>query len=504
MESTPSNYGVEQSLLGALVFDNRQIDMVQDKLSEESFYANQHKLIWKTLLQIRKGGGIADAKTLLEFFAKDDSLKKIGGEEYLTEMVVNRALAPELEDYAALMIDLENRRGLIEMAQIVEKAAVDPKAGVTSVDIATDAQKKLSAVMIGANIKPPVDVKTGSLNYIKKIRAGKESNDKPFISTGIRELDRRLGGGLFPEDLIVLGGRPSMGKTALALAMMHGVGQQQSLKDPSKSASSLFFSIEMSEEKISSRMMTLHAHAKYGKIYNSRKMRSFEIEDEALDNLEQWSQEIGDIHIDDRTTIFLKDIRIRANDHIRRIGHLDFIVVDYLTLMQHEADVLKSRGMVGAIGEITKGLKQLCRELGVTCLLLAQLSRQVEQREDKRPQLSDLRESGNIEQDADTIIFCYRDEYYEERNEPRQGSKNYQERHDAWRLRMARAANRLEMIFSKNRYGPVGVSDAFYINLITGYVGDMDPNEHGGSAMAHNPRYAGGGEDGPFKRSRMQ
>ena len=486
-DTLPYNFGVEQSLLGALIFNNHQIDMVSDRLSEKSFYAEQHQIIWRALTHIRDGGGIADANTLLDFFSKEKSLKKIGGEEYLAKLVNNMALEPELEDYAGILVDRENRRGLIQMAQKVEASSIRPDIGQSAADIATEAQSVISGIMLGTSIKPPTQIKPGIKNYIDKIKAAKKSEDQPFLKTNISRLDKRLGGGLFAPDVIVLAGRPSMGKSMVALAIADGAARGQSVKDPSKKASVLFHSMEMSDEQIIARNMTLNSHMNYGKRYSSRNMRAYQIKDEQLDAMEEHSVLIGDIHIDDRAALRLRDIRVRALDHIRRVGHLDLIVIDYLTIMGHEPEDIK-KGLNYAVGIITAGLKRLAKELNIPILVLAQLSRQVEQRDDKRPQLSDPRDSGSIEQDADIVLFCYRDRYYIEKAEPKEGSKDYQERHDSWTMRMGATEHEVEIFAAKQRLGPVG-GDKLWCDLMTGYVGDCDPVSMYGSAAKNDPRY---------------
>ena len=489
METLPANFGVEQSLLGALIFDNEKIDLVSDRISDLSFYADQHKIIWRALFKIREKGGISDANTLLEFFSREQSLQKIGGEDYLSKIVQNRALDIEIDEYAGILIDLEHRRGLIHMAQKVEANALKPEIGQSSSDIASDAQSVISGIMLGTSVKPPTQIHTGIKNYVEKVKAAKEADSAPFLKTNIPNFDKKMGGGLFPSDLIILAGRPSMGKTMAAIAIADGVASGPSLKQPDRGASVLFHSMEMKDEQIISKNMTLNSHKTYGRRYSSRNMRAFQIKDEQLDAMLEHSKDIGDIHIDDRESLRLRDIRIRALDHIRRHGYLDLIIIDYLTLMGHEPDDIK-RGMNYAVGIITAGLKRLAKELDIPILVLAQLSRQVEQRDDKRPMLSDLRDSGSIEQDADVVIFAYRDRYYIERAEPKEGSKNYQERHDSWTLRMGRTEHQMDLIYAKQRHGPIG-TQRFWCDLMTGYVGDCDPNDQYGSAREHNPRYAG-------------
>ena len=486
-DTLPASFGVEQALLGALIFDNKQIDIVADRLTELSFYAEQHQIVWRALVEIRARGGIADANTLLDFFGRNSSLQKIGGEKALAEMVNNHALEPELDDYAGILLDLENRRGLIQMAQTVEASAIKPEMGVTASQIAVNAQTVLSGIMLGTSVKPPTAVKPGIKAYVEKIKAQKEADTIPFLKTNISKLDRRLGGGLFQPDLIILAGRPSMGKTMAALAIADGVARGPSVKQPDKKASVLFHSQEMDEDQLMGRNMTLNSHMNHGKRYSSRNMRSLQIKNEQLDAMLEHSESIGDIHIDDRSQVKLRDIRIRALDHIRRVGYLDLIVIDYLTIMGHEPDDI-SKGLNYAVGVITAGLKRLAKELEIPILVLAQLSRGVEGRDDKRPQLADLRDSGSIEQDADIVMFCYRERYYVEKSEPQGGTKNYQERHDTWTQKMGSTEHLIEIFVGKQRLGPVG-GERLWCDLMTGYVGDVNPIDEFGSAAHTDGRW---------------
>jgi len=483
IKTIPHNFGVEQALLGALIFDNKQVDQLSDKLSELSFYGEQHILIWRALVAIRRDGGIADGETLIDFFNREDKLKDIGGEEYLAKMVNRAALEAELDEYASILLDLQNRRGLIHMAQTVEASAIKPEIGQNASDIASSAQKTLSSIMLGTSVKPPTQVHDGIRAYAKKVKEGKEAGTQPFLKTGIAPLDRRLGGGLFSPDLIILAGRPSMGKSMSAIKIADGVARQPSLKKEGKGASVLIHSLEMSDEQINGRLMTSNEHEVYGIRRSSRNMRNFQIKDEHLDAMVEHSVHIGDIHIDDREAVTIRDIRIRALDHIRRIGYLDMILIDYIQIMGTSPEDAK-KNRVEQISIMTQGLKNLAKELEIPVVALAQLSRQVEQRDDKRPQLSDLRDSGSIEQDADVVIFVYREHYYLKRSEPKHGS----DKHEAWKANMAKTEHKITYIAGKQRFGPVGSEDA-WCDLMTGYVGHMNPNDEFGSARANNPQW---------------
>jgi len=478
IHTLPCNLGVEQSLLGALIFDNREIIMVSDKLSDASFFGEQHQIIWNALTKLNSEGSSADPNTLLEFFHREDLLKKIGGEQYLAKMVSNAALEPEIPEYAEILIDLQNRRELIRMSQSIEAACVKPEVGQKAGDIAVKASETLSAVMMGSTVKPPVKIIPGIREYVERIRAGKNADDKPFLSSGSGVLDRRLGGGFFPSDLIILAGRPSMGKTMKALNIIEGVASSPSLKAPGKRAHVAFFSLEMDTDKVLGRFMTTNSHKRFGKRYSSLNMRSYDISEEHLDAMGTHAADIGEnISIDDDAGITIRDIEIRALNLIRMHGYLDMIVVDYLQIINPPPE---DRGnKQAAITNISAGLKRIAKKLDIPVIALSQLSRQVENRDDKRPQLSDLRDSGSIEQDADIVMFAYRHHYYVERSEPADKSN---EKHIQWTVELERTRHQFQLIIGKQRIGPVG-SDTFWCDTLTGYVGDCDPHDLHGTSI---------------------
>lgn len=482
MQGMPHNYGVEQSLLGALIFDNRQIVMVSDKLSGASFFAEQHKIVWQALVTISANGGIADANTLLEFFHREDLLKKIGGEEYLAKTVANAALEPEISDYAKILIDLQNRRDLIQMAQKLEAECVKPEVGQQAGDIAVKASEVLAKVMMGSTVKPPVKILPGIRELVAEIRKGKLEETTPFLSTGSSVLDRRFGGGFFPSDLIILAGRPSMGKTMLAINIMEGVASGPSLKKPGENAHVGFFSIEMGTNSVLGRFMTGNSHKRFGKRYSSLKMRSYDIPDDQLDAMESHAEKIGqNISIDDDGSLNVRDIEIRALNLIQTHGYLDMIVVDYVQIINAcpEDSKLNEQAI---LTKISAGLKRIAKKLNIPVLALSQLSRNVESREDKRPQLADLRGSGAIEQDADVVAFAYRHHYYIERSEPA-GDKNSEKKIN-WNVELERTRHQFSFILAKQRIGSVG-TDTLWCDTLTGYVGDADPIELHGTSIYH-------------------
>lgn len=422
-------------------------------------------------MALRANGKIADGTTLIEFFEREEQLKKIGGEEYLAKIVSNSALEPELEEFADILIELQNRRNLVSLAQSVESKALKPNLNETSASIAMDAQKTMSNIITGAaGIKPPVLANTGIKNLVQNFKNRKETGTELFLSTGMQFLDNRLGGGFFAPDLIILAGRPSMGKTTLANQIALNVSRQKSLKNPDRTTSILYQSFEMKEDQLNAKLLTANAYGEFGFQFDSKKIRDGSIDIKHLELMETLAeQSIGAIHIDDRSGLALHELQTAAHSHIRKNGHLDLMIVDYLQI----AKFIAAGGWANKsemIGDFTTGLKNLAKDLDIPILVLSQLSRQVEQRDDKRPQLSDLRESGSIEQDADAVLFVYREEYYVKRSEPKPGT----EKHIEWKCDMLRLEHRIDVIAAKQRHGPVGSSDGF-IDMKTGFIGDHKP-----------------------------
>lgn len=484
MSGLPHSFGVEQSLLGALIFDNREIDIVSDKLSSESFYAEQHQLVWRAISRMHSAGGIADPNTLLEFFERENQLKKIGGEEYLAQMVANAALEAEIPEYTDLLVDLQNRRDLIRMAQKVEASALKPDVNEKSGDIASKAQETIAEIMIGTTRKPAINVREGVRSYVKKIRDAKTADNMPFLTTGSKHLDKRLGGGFFCKDFIILGGRPSMGKTMECLSIIENAAKGPSVKMPDRKAHIAFFSLEMGDDDVIGRMMTSHTHKVAGKRYSSLKMRNYSIPEDDLATMEQYVDQIGEnIHIEAEPGLSVRDIEVRALNLIRKIGFLDMIVIDYLQIIKPDPEDRKN-GQQAAMTGISQALKNLAKKLHIPIVALSQLSRQVESRDDKRPQLSDLRDSGAIEQDADVVLFVYREHYYLERSEPEKTEKN-KDKHIQWSVQVASAQNKIEIITAKQRLGPVG-KDVLWCDTVTGFVGDEDPDGMYGTANRWN------------------
>ena len=452
---TPHSTEAEQAILGALLYDNEIYHRVSGLVAAAHFYNPVHARIFDSISILIEHGKLADAIVLKNRFSQDETLVDIGGVEYLALLLENAPAGAAAPEYAKLIFDLSLRRELIRLGGDIKALAEDP-------DSDEDAQKQISAA----------EMQLFSLAEIGQTSSGFESFDKALLksidmataaferdgglsgmSTGLTDLDRQLGG-LHRSDLVILAGRPSMGKTSLATNIAFNVAKAyKSEKDENGIEKTVnggcvgFFSLEMSSEQLATRLLAEHSRVP------SNKIRRGEITPTQYDEVRTAADDIQKIplYIDDTGGLSIGALSARARRLKRMVG-LDLIVVDYLQLLTAGSATKSSDGRVQEVTAITMGLKALAKELDVPVLALAQLSRQVEQRDDKRPQLSDLRESGSIEQDADVVMFVFREEYYLSRTEPREGT----EEHLAWQSEMEALHAKAEVIVGKQRHGPIG------------------------------------------------
>ena len=452
---TPHSLEAEMALLGALLYDNEIYHRVSGIVQAKHFYNPVHIRIYDSISMLIEHGKLADAIVLKNRFSQDDTLVDIGGVEYLALLLENAPSGAAAPEYAKLIFDLALRRDLIRLGEEITKIAEDP-------DSELDAQKQIStAEMALFNLAEVGQTQTGFIGFDKALLKSVNMATAAFerdgglsgISTGLLDLDRQLGG-LHSSDLIILAGRPSMGKTSLATNIAFNVAKAfESQKDENGIEHTVnggkvgFFSLEMSSEQLATRLLAEHSGVP------SNKIRRGEITQAQYDEVRDASETIEKIplYIDDTGGLSIGALSARAR-RLKRMAGLDLIVVDYLQLLTGGAATKSSDGRVQEVTAITMGLKSLAKELDVPVLALAQLSRQVEQRDDKRPQLSDLRESGSIEQDADVVMFVFREEYYLSRTEPREGT----EEHMTWQAEMEALHAKAEVIVGKQRHGPIG------------------------------------------------
>ena len=451
----PHNIDAEQALLGAILVNNEALDRVASFLAVEHFYDPLHGQIFETAGKLIQAGKQATPITLRTFFEHSEPIdQNLTVPQYLGRLAVNATTIINARDYGRTIYDLAVRRQLISIGEDLVNTAFDSAVDNPPEEQISEAEGKLYAlaengkygqgfVSFGHALKESIEMANAAYE-----RDGQLSG----LFTGLIDLDNKMGG-LQPTNLIVLAGRPSMGKTALVTNIAYNVAKKfRSEKQPDGTEKVVdggrvgFFSLEMSAEQLATRILSEQAEIA------SEKIRRGMINEEEFRRLVQVSQQmsISPLFIDQTGGITIAQLSARARKLKRQHG-LDLLIIDYLQLLSGSSKN-QSASRVQEITEITTGLKALAKELEVPIIALSQLSRAVEQREDKRPQLSDLRESGSIEQDADVVMFVFREEYYVERTKPPEGTEKFSE----WQANMERCAGKAEVIIGKQRHGPVG------------------------------------------------
>ena len=444
LNSLPQNLEAEQTVLGSILVSNEIYDEITD-INEDSFYNPINKKIYKIIHDLMQKGLLANPITLKNFFSNENELNDIGGSEYLVKLTKFSTSKLQIKYYVNLLHDLKIRRNLIQISQETLDESLNKNSEINAEQIIETAEKKLFDIAErGKFNKSYIDFKE-ALTQTIAMASSAYKNEEGIVGvpTGLRDLDDRLGG-LHKQDLIIIAGRPSMGKTALATNIAFNAAKI--IINRKKKSSIVFFSLEMSPEQLSTRILSEQSRIisndiRRGKI-NQDDFEKFIETSKSLENLP--------LFIDDTPAITISTLSNRAR-RIKRLHGLDLIIVDYIQLMK--SGNYRNEGRVQEVAEITQGLKALAKELDVPILALSQLSRAVEQRDDKKPQLSDLRESGSIEQDADVVMFVYREEYYLEKLEPRVGTAEHVE----WQEKMNLIHNLAELIIGKQRHGPTGL-----------------------------------------------
>jgi replicative DNA helicase len=479
----PHNYEAEMALIGAILANNLVFDKVNEFLRPEHFADALHGRIYEAAGKLIERGQIANVLTLKNMFDQDPALVEHGGAQYLARLAASVVTIINSEDYGRTIHDLHLRRQLIDLGEdMVNSAhAYDLELSATQqIETAEEQLFRLSETgEIEGGLRPLTEALTGAVNMAEA--AVKREGHVTGVTTGLIDLDKKLGG-LQPSDLVILAGRPSMGKTALATNIAFNAAQAyEETRDSAggvkvvNGAKVAFFSLEMSSEQLAARIL-----AERTEISSDRIRRGEISRDDDFSRLVVAAQELQRLpfYIDDTPGITVAALRTRARRLKRRHG-LGLIVVDYLQLMRSPAG-LRSENRVQEVSEITRGLKAIAKELEVPVLALSQLSRAVEQREDKRPQLADLRESGSIEQDADVVLFVFREQYYHERSEPKQredeSNEKFAERHTRWVERGERVHNVAEVNIAKQRHGPIGTVELFFDGMVTKF-GNLDRDD---------------------------
>lgn len=469
-ETVPYNIEAEQALLGALILNNSSFEHIADFLKNEHFSQRVHGLIFKAIAHSLERGRIADPITLKDVLNNDPEFLELGGFQYLVDLSDSVYSLVSVADYGHLIYDMYMRRQLISIGHetIVDARLLDGDRVANNIiedaerrlyNLATSGNSTNGAVSFGTALAQAITTAEGAF---------KRDSHVVGVTTGFVDMDKWLGG-LHPSDLLILAGRPSMGKTALATNIAFNAAKEF-FGQNKDGAPVLFFSLEMSAEQLANRILSSESGV------SSDLIRRGAIRADDFPKLVEVSRRLGEVplFIDDTPALTVTAVRNRARRLQRQHG-VGLIIIDYLQLLSGSSKS-SDGNRVQEISEITRSLKALAKELHVPVIALSQLSRAVEQRDDKRPQLSDLRESGSIEQDSDVVMFVYREEYYEGRREPTPGT----EKHVEWCDNMSKVHNKAEVIIAKQRHGPIGTLRLYFDGSVTkfGNLAKEDQPDH--------------------------
>jgi replicative DNA helicase len=467
----PHNIEVEQELLGAILINNEALYRVSDFLEPEHFFETIHQRIFELARSLIRAGKPATPTTLKTFLPGELDIAGLSLNQYLARLVAGATTIINAEDFGQTIYNLSIRRALITIGGDIINLAHDAPVDATPASHIEDAERKLYEIAETGRYE------SGFKNFEKALTTAVDMTAAAYqrdgklsgLSTGLRDLDSKLGG-LQASDLVVLAGRPGMGKTALATNIAYNVAKawQGEVRADGHMGTVNggivgFFSLEMSAEQLATRIISEQTGI------SSSKMRRGDIDDSLFEKIKDRVIEIQHLplFIDETGGVSVAQLAARAR-RLKRQRGLDLIVIDYIQLMQGSTR-RAMEGRVQEVTEITTNLKALAKELKVPILALSQLSRQVESREDKHPQLSDLRESGSIEQDADVVMFVYREEYYLMNKEPRPGTVE----HEKWQADMEAVLGKAEVIIGKQRHGPTGTVNLQFNAEVTRFA-DLD------------------------------
>ncbi len=443
----PHSVEAEQSLLGALLIDNQAFDRVADTVSGEDFYRDDHRRIWKHIAKLVEHARPADVVTVAESIEASEDKDKTGGPGYLALLAQNTPSSLNVRRYAELVRERAVQRRLAQVATEIAETALAP-TGKDVGQMLDEAESKIFQIAESGARKDQglvgmSPILAGVFERIDHLHSQENPSDITGVPTGFTDLDQKTAG-LQPGDLIIVAGRPSMGKTAFALNIAEHVALHPSVRMPVA-----VFSMEMSASQLALRMLSSIAKI------DQHKLRTGRLSNEEWPHLTDAIDKLNDtsIHVDETPALNSLEVRARARRLKREYGKLGLVVIDYLQLMSASS---QGENRATEISEISRSLKALAKELQVPVIALSQLSRAVEQRNDRRPMMSDLRESGAIEQDADVILFIYRDEVYNPEKEESKG--------------------RAEVIIGKQRNGPIGRVDLTFLGRFTRFANFQDPN----------------------------
>ncbi len=441
----PCNIEAEQALIGSILISNDIYDEINEIVDSQKFYDPIHIKIYEIIEKLISKGLLANPITLKNYFDNEEGLKELGGQEYLIKITKFSASTKQAIDYANIVHEMHLRRELIKISEsVLNEVSSNDQLNNSGEEIIQNTEKSLFDLAERGHFHKSFLKFRNALEQTIEMARSAYQNEEGLVGvpTGLTELDARLGG-MHKQDLIIIAGRPSMGKTALATNIAFNAAKNIEKKGLKSTVA--FFSLEMSSEQLSTRILAEQSRIR------SNDIRRGKVSEKEFEKFIETSKNIFDLplYIDETPAITISAISNRSR-RIKRLHGLDLIVVDYIQLMR--ADKSKYEGRVQEISEITQGLKALAKELDVPVLALSQLSRAVEQRDDKKPQLADLRESGSIEQDADVVMFVYREAYYLERKEPTINSIE----HSEWQQKMDEISSLAEIMIGKQRHGPTG------------------------------------------------
>ena len=466
----PHNLEAEQELLGALLLDNNINEKLDDGLREDHFHDPIHGRIFAAIQNLITRGSLANPITLKSYFANDGNFSDLDVEAYLDNLAESVLSIADAPSYDKEIRQCYLRRELIRISDAMTSRARAAEIEIPAEQLIDEAEQRLFNLAENdqnqAGLMPFSHAVSKALSLADK--AAKTDGHISGIGTGLQTLDNLLGG-LQPSDLIIIAGRPGMGKTALATNIaFHAASTTRTGEVPNHVA---FFSLEMSSEQLASRILAGRAGIP------SDIIRRGKLNHDQFNNLVTAAGEIENapIHIDDTPAISVSQVYTRAR-RMKRTHGLGLIVVDYLQLLTPPLGT-RMDGRVQEISSISRMLKSIAKELDIPVIALSQLSRAVEQREDKRPNLSDLRESGSIEQDADVVMFVYREEYYVSKSDPERRDSDtdetYNTRYARWEERLKKVEGKAEIIISKQRHGPTGVINPNFIAEHTQFVDNI-------------------------------
>ncbi len=478
-ETMPHSIEAEQQLLGAILTNNDVYDRIASIISAKHFYEPVHARIFEIAAARIAKNNLASPVTLKAFMEEDEGLKELGGPAYLVRLAGAAVSAFAVRDYAQMIYDLAVRRDLINLGR-------DISAKAARVDVASEPREQIvEAEQKLYKLAEQGQTEGGFQSFLKAVTdavnvanaAYQREGGLAGVSTGLDDMDKKLGG-LHPSDLLILAGRPSMGKTSLATNIAFNVAKaykRGTRPDGSEGAIDGgvvgFFSLEMSAEQLAGRIL-----AEASEI-SSHKIRQGDMTEEEFRRFVEAAKalEACPLYIDDTPSIPISQLAARAR-RLKRTHGLDLLIIDYLQLARGTAD-----NRVQEIAEISMGLKAIAKELNIPVIALSQLSRQVESREEKRPQLSDLRESGSIEQDADVVMFVFREEYYKEREKP---GDHELDKMAEWQEAMARLHGKAEVIIGKQRHGPIGTVELSFESQFTRFGNLAKPWQQDGGGQS--------------------